>query len=666
MNRLAHEKSPYLLQHAKNPVDWFPWGEEAFAKARAENKPIFLSIGYSTCYWCHVMEKDSFEVESVAEVLNQFFVPVKVDREEHPDVDEIYMNAVIAMTGHGGWPMSVFLKPDLKPFWGGTYLPRAHFMQLMGRIAEVWKESPNEIERGSQKLFSVLEAEENEGLRGSGKKTSEIFSLLSSQAQDRFDSLNGGFGGAPKFPASMTLRALLSLQRLKHIPDLAKIIDFSLEKMACGGIYDHLGGGFHRYSTDEAWLVPHFEKMLYDNALLATTYLEAYQSTGKKIYLDVASETLDYLRRDMRSHEGAFFAAEDAGEVGAEGEFYVWKEEELKKILGPHYSKFSSVFPLSQSGNFENSTNILHLNSAADWDASRTEILKELRAQIFEVRKKRNAPHKDEKILTAWNGLALRAFSLGAIVAGNKEYLETAVLAAECMKTHLWDGNKLFRRYCAGEAKYEGTSSDYAFLIEGLLALYQATFEEKWLLWARELQGVLDKDFWDEKEGGYFTAAHHEKDLIIRKKDRSDGAIPSPNSVSYRNLLLFSVYFHDFAFERKAQLLREFLNPQLERIPMGLAEAIQGVFLAGVGITELVFSGPDEQCKKFIQALRERFYPEIVLVKATAQSLLPAAEGKSSEEEFVGYVCHRGTCYAPKNLIETLDYLAGMRPQLEK
>jgi uncharacterized protein YyaL (SSP411 family) len=658
MNKLAQEKSPYLLQHAGNPVDWFPWGAEAFAKAQKENKPIFLSIGYSTCYWCHVMEKESFEQEDVAKSLEPF-VCIKVDREEHPEIDEIYMESVVAMSGRGGWPMSVFLTPDLKPFWGGTFVPKDPFKQLCGQISEGWKKSEGEIRSGGEKLVSHLSQDQLPAGPEPASGVENLFARFLEQAASRFDKENGGFGPAPKFPASLAIRFLLRLSRLPisgNVPAYPlEMAEKSLAGMAVGGVFDQIGGGFHRYSVDDRWLVPHFEKMLTDNALLAVAYLEAYQLTGKEIYAGVARETLDYLLRDMKAPGGAFYSAEDAGPVGREGEFYVWDFAELEKLDG--FKNFYRHFAVIKEGNFEHGKNVLCLGEEEDWEPSREGQVQKFRERLLALRSKRARPHRDEKILTSWNGLAIAALALGASALGEARYSQAAAEAAGWIKKNLWNGTFLQRRWVSGEAKYRGTAADYAYLIDGLIQLYQASFQEEHLLWAKELQAAFDQDFWDEKSNGYFTAAGQEENLILRKKDRIDGAMPSPNSVAYRNLLALSQYFQDAAYRSRAEKLWEFLRPWAERIPFGLAEAGNGLYyrVNGEKLVAAVGVDPAEM------AAFRTFLPEALLACAPTgtNSQLPALQGKPSNQPAV-FLCEKGVCRPPMPFGAAVESLAGI------
>jgi uncharacterized protein YyaL (SSP411 family) len=652
-NRLAQEKSPYLKQHANNPVDWFPWGDEAFAKARKENKLIFLSIGYSTCYWCHVMEKESFEHADVGAALNANFVCVKVDREEHPDVDEVYMEAVMAMTGQGGWPMSVFLTPDLKPFWGATYIPRPNFLDLLGKVSEAWKQAPGEILGGGAKIMQAIANAKPEA--ATDVTQVELFRRFAMQAEQRFDAANGGFGDVPKFPSAQAIRLLLRLHRQNRSSRLLELAETSLQKMAGGGIYDQLGGGFHRYSVDAKWLLPHFEKMLYDNALLVPAYLEAYQLTGKSLYADVARETLDYLLRDMKAPGGAFFSAEDAGDVGKEGEFYVWKEAELREALGGDFAAFAAAFPVSAAGNFEHATNVLHVPSS--WDESRTPALRAIRERLLTLRAKRSRPHRDSKILTAWNGLTISAFALAYRVLGEERYLHAAEESARWMREHLFREGKLLRRHCDGESRFNGTAHDYAFLIQGLIQLYDASFEPTWLLWARDLQTRLDQDYW-APEGGYFTSARDEANLITRKIDRADGALPSPNSVSYGNLIRLSQYFVDPALDDRAAELFFAHGNVPEKFPLGLPSLLLGLNLRSHGGPRLlVLSGmkPAER-KKLLAAFRKKFQPDLMLagMEALNPAGIPILEGKAASEP-TAYLCEDGVCHKPRPAAEVME-----------
>ncbi|MDP2600245.1 MAG: thioredoxin domain-containing protein [Deltaproteobacteria bacterium] len=511
MNRLAKEKSPYLLQHQHNPVEWYPWGEEAFQAAHHQNKPIFLSIGYSTCYWCHMMEKDSFELAEVADVLNQNFISIKVDREEHPDIDQIYMDAVVSMTGQGGWPMSVFLAPDLKPFYGGTFFWRQQFVQLLNNISAVWKNEPEKILKSSQKITEqLLKMSPSPPVGPACRQAGRVRERGFDQLRENFDPIHGGFGQAPKFPHSMDLNLLLHIHKKTGNAEALEMAKKTLTAMANGEIYDKVGGGFHRYATREDWSEPHYEKMLYDNALLAMTYLEAGYKT-------IAQETLDYVLRDMSDPQGGFYSAQDAGEVGKEGEYYHWTEKTIEEER-----------------------------------AART---------------KRKPPHKDDKILTSWNGLMIAAMAKGAKILGEDKYLKAAQNAADFIRSKLYKDHQLLRRFRDGEAKYSGTLDDYAFLIFGLLELGE-------IEWAKELQKNQDDLFWDEKEGGYFFTGKEEPHVIIRKKEYNDGALPSGNAVAAGNLLQLFKTTCEEQYREKLETLLQNAKGRAFTYPAGFASLL--------------------------------------------------------------------------------------------
>src|SRR6266480_2326579 len=577
-NRLAHEKSPYLLQHAHNPVDWYPWGEEAFAKARSENKPIFLSIGYSTCHWCHVMAHESFENEDVAAFMNREFVNIKVDREERPDVDRVYMTFVQATTGGGGWPMSVWLTPDLKPFVGGTYFPpedrygQPAFKTVLERVATAWKENHDKIVEQGGKIVAALR-ESQSTATAEGKIDAAILDAAYQQIGRSYDPKEGGFGNAPKFPRPVTLNFLTRFyardpkrESGKHALEMTL---FTLRKMAAGGMHDHIGGGFHRYSVDRYWHVPHFEKMLYDQAQLAVAYLDAFQITQDRQYEVVARDVLDYVARDMTSKEGGFFSAEDAdspagiGDPGhektAEGAFYIWTKKEIDAALGDAAEIFDFHYGVQPHGNAPEESdpqdefrgkNILierhtidettqHFQKRADVVR---DLLKQSREKLFAIRIRRPRPHLDDKIIAAWNGLMISAYARAAQVFEDPRYLENATRAANFVRAHLWDGSKktLYRSYRDGRGDVEGFADDCAFVIQGLLDLYEASFDVEWLKLATQLQETQDRLFFDEKNGGYFSTSGKDKSVFLRMKDDNDGAEPAASSVAALNLLRLS------------------------------------------------------------------------------------------------------------------------------
>jgi uncharacterized protein YyaL (SSP411 family) len=655
-NRLAQEKSPYLLQHKDNPVNWFPWGKEAFEAAHKENKLIFLSIGYSTCYWCHVMEKDSYENEEVAQVLNDHFISIKVDREEHPDVDQVYMDAVVSLTGQGGWPLNTFLTPDLKPFFGGTFFRRDQFIPLLNKIAEEWETRPDAILNSSEKITEALKLTT---LNPSTAQLNEnILRNAFAQLKERFDSTYGGFGGAPKFPRSMNLSLLLRIYRRTGNEEALKMVTTTLDQMARGGIYDHLGGGFHRYSTDEKWFIPHFEKMLYDNALLAVTYLEAYQVTGKNEYSQVARETLDYVLREMTDPQGGFYSAEDAGEVGAEGEFYLWSEEELKRALTPEqFQLFKKTYGITSEGNFENGKNILYLKNTLSPSPVEGEGVK---IQLFKIRDHRPHPRKDDKILTSWNGLMIAAMAKGYQVLGDERYLKAAQKSALFIKNHLMEHGELLRRYREGESRYRGTLEDYAFLMNGLLNLYESNFDEQWIRWAHDLQNQQDKLFWDEKKGGYFFSEQGDPTLILRKKEYDDHAIPSANSMAALNLLRL----HDFTFEeeyqKKAEKVFESIASELSQFPSSFPQLLIALdyYLDRAKEIAVIKNPNHEDTASIQQYLYKTFLPNKVMAIGNetpmdASTVLTILKGKKAMDgKTTIYVCEKNICKLPTHDLE--------------
>lgn len=546
-NRLINEKSPYLLQHAHNPVNWYPWCEEAFEKAEKEDKPIFLSIGYSTCHWCHVMERESFEDNEVARVLNENFVSIKVDREERPDIDTIYMDTCQLLTGHGGWPLTIFSLPNKKPFYSGTYFSKedSQYMDglitLLNKIISAWKDSKDKILESSDEIVKALHnmTDFGEARADTPKKTydknefiKESFYTLKSS----FDSKYGGFGSKPKFPTPHNLWFLLEYYKTNNDRDALNMVENTLDAMYSGGIYDHIGFGFSRYSTDRLWLVPHFEKMLYDNALLAILYSKAYETTKKEKYKSVANEIFTYLLRDMKDEKGGFYSAEDADSEGVEGKFYVWSLDEIYQVLGKDDGeKFASYFNITEKGNFEgfNIPNLIYKELPED-----TSFINSCKQKLFHYRDKRIHPYKDNKILTSWNSLTIAAFALGGRLLNNNEYTFAAESALEFIYKYLFtEDGKLLARYREGESKIYGYVDDYAFLTWALLELYESTNRESFLQRATNLTSDFVKFFWDNEKGGFFLYGSHGEQLITRPKKIYDGAIPSGNSVASLNFL---------------------------------------------------------------------------------------------------------------------------------
>jgi uncharacterized protein len=579
-NRLANETSPYLLQHKDNPVDWYPWGEEALEKAREEDKPILLSVGYSACHWCHVMERESFEDEATARIMNEHFVNVKVDREERPDIDSIYMSAVQALTRHGGWPMTVFLTPDGAPFYGGTYFPPVpkgglpSFQQVLLSLADAYENRRDEVLRSAGSVREYLQATTGATLPRTAVGT-ELLETAAESLMSELDRRFGGFGGAPKFPQAMNLEVLLRHHHRTGDRAALSGVEDTLRAMAQGGIYDQLGGGFARYSVDQYWLVPHFEKMLYDNALLSRLYLEVYQATGDEFYKRIAEETLDYVVRDMTSPDGGFYSAEDADSEGEEGKFYVWTPEEIRSALNAAEATIAERYwDVTARGNFEGK-NILYVPRppeavAAEFGISPDELrerIGEIRSKLFAAREERVRPGRDEKILAAWNGLMLRSFAFAARVLKREDYREVARKNASFLLDKLSIGGRLRRSYKDGQARFNGYLEDYAMFADGLVALYEATFETSWLAEAASLTDAILEHFWDEDGGNFYdTPADHEE-LVTRPRDVYDNAAPSGTSVATDVLLRLSLLLDREEYRQRAEAVLDSSSGGLERLP---------------------------------------------------------------------------------------------------
>ena len=589
-NRLINETSPYLLQHAHNPVDWYPWSEEALQKAQQDDKPILLSVGYSACHWCHVMERESFENEDIAGLINQHFVSIKVDREERPDIDNIYMQAVQALTQQGGWPMTVFLTPDGRPFYGGTYFPpndrqygqetMPGFPRILLTMADYYHNHHEEIEEQANELADYLKKRSSTPLRSkggilpSGTMPLEMLNTASHELASEFDAVHGGFGHAPKFPNTMSLEFLLRIH-LHHLrgemssnaaQSELEIVEVSLQHMANGGIYDQLGGGFHRYSVDAEWLVPHFEKMLYDNALLSRLYLHTYLVTGTPFYERIVEETLDYIVREMVSPEGGFYSTQDADSEGEEGKFFTWTVEEIESALLPEDAQlFMLYYDVTREGNFEGK-NILHVEQDAETVADEAQVnietlqesLKRSREMLFQLREKRVKPGRDEKILTSWNGLMLRSFAEAARYLDRPDYLQVATNNAEFLLRELNRNGRLLRTYKDGRARLNGYLEDYTFLADGLLALYEASFDPRWFAEAKRLIDKAITLFADQQNGGFFDTGSDHEALISRPKDIMDNATPAGNSVAVDVLLRLAAFTGEEAYRRYAD---DYLRP---------------------------------------------------------------------------------------------------------
>ncbi|MDP3704207.1 MAG: thioredoxin domain-containing protein [Candidatus Omnitrophota bacterium] len=674
-NRLIHEKSPYLLQHAYNPVDWYPWGEEAFAKARQEQKPIFLSIGYSTCHWCHVMEHESFENPDIAAAMNRWFVSIKVDREEHPDLDQVYMTAVQSLTGHGGWPLSVFLTPELKPFYGGTYFPPERRFNMPGMndmlpaVAGAWQQKREEIMTSADELTASLQAHL---APPSGRETIAIETLHAAfnQAVGAFDAAHGGFGDAPKFPRSPELSFLLAYWARTGTGQALEMVTTTLDHMSRGGIHDHLGGGFHRYATDAQWLVPHFEKMLYDQALLARTYLEAYRATKRPEYAKTARGIFAYVLRDLTDPGGGFYSAEDADSEGAEGKCYVWTPQEITQVLGSDAGElFNRFYGVTPDGNFEHGASILNVEQPLEIFATLKGVepgalaqqLASSRERLLAVRASRVRPHRDDKILTSWNGLMIASLAYGAATLDDPRYLEAARRAADFVLTSLRRDGVLLRRYREGDARYPGTLEDYAFFSYGLLELYEASFDPRYLAEAKALATQMLTRFWDDAQGGFFLRSREESALIVRAKDAHDGATPSGNSMALHVLLRLGRLTGDDRLETAGRRALETFAATVARVPFGFPQLLMAWDFALGPTKEIVIAADSSvpEAAALVRTVRERFLPRAVTLLhppgnagAAIEALVPYVkpQGLIGGKPAV-YVCEQFVCRLPATTV---------------
>ena len=667
-NRLINETSPYLLQHANNPVDWYPWGEEALARARGEDRPILLSIGYSACHWCHVMERESFENDAIAEIMNRDFVNIKVDREERPDLDAVYMEAVQMLTGSGGWPMTVFLTPDCKPFYGGTYFPPVDrhnmpgFPRLLETVAHAYRNSHSEIQRVTGQLTEQMGRTANMP-RGSGALDESILHNAYNQLATNFDYQNGGVGSAPKFPQAMTLEILLRYYAHGHNDRALTMLDLTLEKMARGGIYDQVGGGFHRYSTDSFWLVPHFEKMLYDNALLARLYLHAWLATGRALYRRICEETLDYVLREMTGDHGGFFSATDADSEGEEGKFFVWSPEEIEAVLGSENSGlFNAFFGVTQRGNFEGK-NILNISvKAADFAQRQGVTLDHLlgvvqrgKEALRVSREEREHPLLDDKALASWNGLMLKAFAEAGAALERQDYLDAAAKNASFLLTDLRPEGRLLRSYREGQAKLPGFLEDYSFVADGLLSLYEATFEPRWLDAAVELAEEMISLFWDEGGACFYDTGTEHEELVVRPRDVFDNAQPCGGSVASDMLLRLSVVTGNEDFAAKAVSPLRSLAELMGRAPGGTGRwlAAMDFYLSTPKEVAIIGSLEDSATSALLQTVNGRYLPNRVLVGAGGEAAasaagLPLLEGRGMVDgKSTAYVCENYACQLP-------------------
>jgi hypothetical protein len=684
-NHLAKEKSPYLLQHVHNPVDWYAWGEEAFAKAKEEDKPVFLSIGYSTCHWCHVMERESFEDQEVADILNRSFVAVKVDREERPDVDHIYMSVCQALTGQGGWPLTVIMSPDKKPFFVGTYFPktskwgRPGLLETLVSAQERWVGKREELLGYGEKIANVLMQHSNKNTYAEIAK--DALAEGFAQLESSFDAEHGGFSPAPKFPTPHNMLFLLRHWRHTGKENALAMVEKTLTAMRQGGIYDHLGFGFARYSTDEKWLVPHFEKMLYDNALLCCTYLEAYQCTGNEDFARVAEEILTYVLRDMTDEDGGFYSAEDADSEGVEGKFYVFTRKEILAALGETRGAiFADFYGITAEGNFEHGASILNTTGrdvaghAVKVNMSIPEfeeLLEESRSKLFRLREKRIHPHKDDKILTAWNALMIVAFAKAARILKKVGYAAVAERALEFIYAKLvrQDG-RLLARYRQGEAAHLAYLDDYAFLLWALLEVYETTFVPEYLRQATELVTDMKLLFWDEQQGGFYFYGADGEALLTRPKELYDGAIPSGNSVAALGLLKLASFTADSELEKLAEQLLKSFSGEVANFPRGYTYFLMALDYYWAAHRQIVIAGPADSTDTWamLSAAGKKFLPDTVIMfhdpgqhEVITEVLPHISEQNPINGQATAYVCENFACQSPvtdmEQFITKLDAL---------
>jgi uncharacterized protein YyaL (SSP411 family) len=658
-NDLIDESSPYLLQHAYNPVDWYPWSEKALEKARLHDKPIFLSIGYAACHWCHVMEHESFENEDIAAILNEHFVSIKVDREQRPDLDQIYMSATIAINGSGGWPMSVFLTPDLRPFFAGTYFPpedvygRPGFKQVITSIAAEYKKNRQNIENYAESLTDALKSSNTPDI-AEPIIDSTIIDLAIKQLMQSYDPINGGFGGAPKFPHPTDLSFLMKIFALKKDKNLLNAIEHSLLSMAHGGIYDHIGGGFHRYSVDAQWLVPHFEKMLYDNALLAVAYSDAYQLTHNEYYRKIVIETLDFMICEMQDGEGGFYSSLDADSDGEEGKYYVWTKAEIENLLGENSVHFCSYYNITDDGNFENHTNIPNINRDSDLYRessglaidSFAQAVEKQREILFKERQKRIRPFTDDKILTSWNGLTLSALAKGYKITQDEKYRTAALRTALFNTDRLLKNNRLMHSYRQGMTSEGQFLEDYAYLIRGLLDLYEIVYDYKWIMLAKQLAVDAIALFSDKKYNLYLSPSD-QQDHFIRPKDITDGALPAPGSILIHSLIKLADITDNNDFIKDAEKFVTAVSSTMSQIPHGMISAVSAYEYLLSDKIEIVLVGEHNR-KPFLDELYNRYLPNaIIFVSDRGEEKISLLEGRQSSGNTIAYICKNVTCNLP-------------------
>ncbi len=688
-NRLAQEQSPYLLQHAENPVDWYPWSDEAFAKAAAEDKPIFLSVGYSTCHWCHVMERESFEDEEVARLLNETFVCIKVDREERPDIDNIYMNVCSMMTGSGGWPLTIVMTADRKPFFAGTYFAKqTHYgrigmLDLIPRLHEIWQTRRDEVLLSADKILAIVQ-EHTQSSRGSDLDETILHAAFG-ELSGRYDPADGGFSKAPKFPTPHNVIFLLRYWQMTGNEQALAMVEHSLTAMRLGGIFDHVGFGFHRYSTDDKWLLPHFEKMLYDQALLANAFLEAFQVTGNHLFAQTVHEIFTYVLRDLTDDKGGFYSAEDADSEGVEGKFYVWTIDDIKATLSAEQADFiTEIYNIIPGGNFHDEAtgtstgaNIFHLKkplAALKKDfpkmpdalfAAHEDILHKL----FEARKARIPPYKDDKILADWNGLMIGALAMGSRIFDAEKYLQAAYRAVNFILTDMRFDDRLMHRYRNGECAINGMLCDYAYLVWGLLELYAADFDIRILSEAIRLNEHMLDLFWDDQNGGFFLTAEDSEPLIIRPKEIYDGALPSGNSIALANLLRLEKFTGSPDLAEKARLLVQGFSSSIKETPSAYTQFLAGLHFALIPTTEIVIVGDGKAAdtQAMLALLKKSYSSSVVsLFKDSAQNSRELTELASYTAELVpvngkatAYVCKDFRCGLPVTDVDQLRLALG-------
>ena len=676
-NRLIDEQSPYLLQHAHNPVDWYPWGDEAFEEAKKQDKPIFLSIGYSTCHWCHVMEHESFEDTSVAHLMNETFINIKVDREERPDIDNIYMTVCQMLTGSGGWPLTIIMTPDKKPFYAATYIPKSNkygrpgMLEIIPALKMEWLNRRSEIEQSAGRIHQGLQQVVK--TEASGLPSDSVFEKAMESFTKMFDAQHGGFGEAPKFPSPQNLILQLRYAQVSGEMSHANRAMTTLSKMYRGGIFDQVGFGFHRYATDNEWLLPHFEKMLYDQAMLLWAFAEAFQLKSDKEFKNAAVQIVEYLQRDMTDSQGGFYSAEDADSDGEEGKFYVWETEELEEIVGKENAeKFFSLWNFNSDGNFRDEStgelsgkNIPHLGASLKNELERVGLsstdYEALRKKLFDYREDRIHPFKDDKILTNWNGLMISALAKASVAFSSDEMAELAKNAAQFVLSEMkTNEGELLHRYRAGQKAIQGNLEDYSFLIQGLLDLYEATFDVTYLREAILLQDVQDSLFWDIKDGSYFFSPENGEELLVRQKDGYDGATPSGNSTSMNNLVRLAKVTAQSSYDEKAQILASHYGEPLSKSPISYSHFLNAWLMAKEESAEIVIAAESKQeAEPYLEIINEHYYPNKVVMLNTGgleQNLAPFLknQGMIGGKPTV-YLCRNYACQQPINSIDDFE-----------